>query len=80
MPTEDKKTWITVQADTEIFMMLDQMVYEAGYETDRSKFIRQLIKKEYAKQHPEIVKIEELPRPADSNHVVPVVYVQNKVE
>jgi hypothetical protein len=79
---EDKKQ-VNVMMDIEIAMMLDSMVYEAnqvGYETDRSKFIRGLIKKEFAKQHPEVVKIEEMHRPADSQHVIPVVYQQSKTE
>ncbi|MDP2995191.1 MAG: hypothetical protein Q8N46_08750 [Anaerolineales bacterium] len=33
-------------------MMLDQMVYEAEMETDHSKYIRGLIRKEYARLHP----------------------------
>jgi len=32
----DKKSWINIQADTELVVMLDQMVYEAEMETDHS--------------------------------------------
>jgi hypothetical protein len=77
---EDRKSWINVQADTEIVMMLDQMVYEAAYETDRSKYIRGMIRQEFARQHPEIVRIEELPRPAGSKHVVPLVVLSVPAE
>lgn len=48
----DKKSWINIQADTELVVMLDQMVYEAEMETDHSKYIRGLIRKEYARLHP----------------------------
>ena len=76
----EEKRQVNVQMDVEIAMMLDAMVYEAGYETDRSKYIRGLIKQAYARQHPEIVKIEELSRPADSSHVIPVIYQQTRQE
>jgi hypothetical protein len=68
----DESTMVNIKVDTEMRMMLDSMVTEAPYETDRSKFIRGLIKKEFARQHPEVKKIEELPRPDDSSHVIPV--------
>jgi len=56
--------------------LLDQMV--ANDDLDRSKFVRKLIRQEFARRTGmDVVKIEELPRPAGGQSV-PVVYISGE--
>lgn len=62
-------TWIHIKADNNVADLLDRMVFED--DSDRSKFVRQLIREEFVRRAgSNVVKIDRLSGPKGADRPV----------